>query len=219
MADTTTTTQQTIKLEVWSDYVCPFCYLEIPVFEDFAQQIAQPLEIDWHAFELRPAPEPTLDPKGAYLHRVWEQSVYPMAKQRGLALKLPPVQPYSKQALAAAEYAKDTSNFEAFHQEMFRAFFEQGQDISNDEVIAEVAQAAGLEAAAVVAAAKSSLYQNRVDADRQAAIRRGVSGVPAVFMSLSNSPRILQVSGAADVDLLLQAAAKLSSKENQQVIA
>lgn len=202
--------KSTIKLDVWSDYVCPFCYLEIPVFEAFAQRISQPLQIEWHAFELRPYPEPTLDPDGEYLHRVWAQSVYPMAEERGLTLKLPPVQPYSKQALAAAEYAKSTPHFEAFHRAMFRAFFEFGLDISKDEVIAKVAESAGLEGSTVVEAAKSNRYQGQVDADRLVALDRGVSGVPGVFMSMAAGHKSLQLGGAANVDLMMKALAKLA---------
>jgi hypothetical protein len=37
----------------------------------------------WRAFELRPEPVPTLDPKGAYLENVWRDSVYPLAKKLG----------------------------------------------------------------------------------------------------------------------------------------
>ena len=83
------------RISVWSDYVCPFCYLELPVLDRLQAEHAEEVEIDWRAFELRPEPAPTLDPNGEYLHRVWNQSVYPMAEQRGMVLRLPPVQPRS----------------------------------------------------------------------------------------------------------------------------
>ncbi|HKN88569.1 MAG TPA: hypothetical protein VJV04_17020, partial [Nitrospiraceae bacterium] len=56
------------------------------------------LDLQWRAFELRPEPVPTLEPNGEYLHTVWNQSVYPMARQRGMTLRLPPVQPRSRRA-------------------------------------------------------------------------------------------------------------------------
>ena len=87
-----------VRLLVWSDYVCPFCYLEVPVLDAVREHYGDRVVLDWRAFELRPEPEPTLDPDGAYLHRAWGQSVYPLAEQRGMTLRLPPVQPRSRKA-------------------------------------------------------------------------------------------------------------------------
>ena len=56
------------------------------------------MEIDWRAYKLRSDPVPTLDPDGDYLHRVWNASVYPMARAFGMTLRLPPVQPRSRKA-------------------------------------------------------------------------------------------------------------------------
>ena len=41
------------------------------------------VEVVWRAFELRPEPVATLDPRGEYLQRVWENSVYLMAERLG----------------------------------------------------------------------------------------------------------------------------------------
>jgi predicted DsbA family dithiol-disulfide isomerase len=100
------------RISVWSDYVCPFCYLELPVLVRLQAEHAEEVEIDWRAFELRPEPAPTLDPNGDYLHRVWNQSVYPMAEQRGMVLRLPPVQPRSRKAFEAAEFAREVGRFD-----------------------------------------------------------------------------------------------------------
>jgi len=70
------------RISVWSDYVCPFCYLELPVLDRLQAEHAEEVEIDWRAFELRPEPAPTLDPNGDYLHRVWNQSVSSRASTR-----------------------------------------------------------------------------------------------------------------------------------------
>ena len=78
-----------VRILVWSDYVCPFCYLERPVLERVQGELGYGVEIDWRSFELRPEPEPTLDPDAEYLHRVWNQSVYPMAQERGMVMKRP----------------------------------------------------------------------------------------------------------------------------------
>src|SRR2546427_1128018 len=51
-------------IDVWSDYVCPFCYLAEPTLTRVTQQFGDAVAVNWRAFELRPDPIPTLDPKG-----------------------------------------------------------------------------------------------------------------------------------------------------------
>jgi predicted DsbA family dithiol-disulfide isomerase len=66
----------------------------------------QDVELIWRAFELRPEPVPSLDPKGDYLQRAWSTSVYPLAKKLGVTMKLPPVQPRTRLAHEAAHWAR-----------------------------------------------------------------------------------------------------------------
>ncbi len=103
------------RISVWSDHVCPFCYIELPVLDPLQAEHGEQVVIDWRAFELRPEPVPTLDPTGEYLHRVWNQSVYPMAEQRGMVLRLPPVQPRSRKAFEAAEFARGVGRFDSIN--------------------------------------------------------------------------------------------------------
>lgn len=77
------------RITVFSDYVCPFCYLEEPDLSRLREEFGDQVEVDWRAYELRPDPIPTLDPDGDYLHRVWNASVYPMAQSLGMTLRLP----------------------------------------------------------------------------------------------------------------------------------
>jgi predicted DsbA family dithiol-disulfide isomerase len=170
-----------IRISVWSDYVCPFCYLELPVLDRLRAE-REGLTTDWRAFELRPEPVPTLDPDGAYLHRVWRQSVYPMADQRGLALRLPPVQPRSRKALEAAEAAREAGLFEPMHRGLFHAFFVDGRDIGSTEVLVDVGRSAGLAEDALRQALASGRHTAKVLADRALAQEIGVSGVPALVI-------------------------------------
>src|SRR5947209_8145197 len=102
-----------VQIDVWSDYVCPFCYLEEPVLERLRNDFTGALQIRWRAYELRPDPVPTLDPQGEYLRDIWARSVYPMAAQRGIPLRLPPVQPRSRLAWEATEFAREHGKAEA----------------------------------------------------------------------------------------------------------
>jgi len=63
------------RIDVWSDYVCPFCYLAEPTLQRIEQEFADAVEVVWRAFELRPEPVPTLDPKGDYLRDIWASAL------------------------------------------------------------------------------------------------------------------------------------------------
>ena len=177
-----------VRITVWSDYVCPFCYLEEPVLEQLREEYGERLEVDWRAFELRPEPVPTLDPDGAYLHTVWNRSVYPMAEQRGMTLRLPPVQPRSRKALEAAELAREQGRYEAMHHALFRAFFEEGRDIGDPEVLVEVGESVGLDGQALRAALEEGRYTEKVLADERLAEVVGVRAVPTLLVGAAGRP-------------------------------
>ena len=199
----TTGSANPARIEVWSDYVCPFCYLELPVLARLARAPSTPVEVIWRAFELRPDPEPTLDPDGAYLHRVWNASVYPMARERGMVLKLPPVQPRSRKAFEAAAFARDRGTFAAMHEGLFRAFFEHGRDLADVDVLADVATGVGLAADELREALGAGRYTPAVVEDQKRASSIGFTGVPAMLLQVPGARPVL-VSGAQPYEVLEQ---------------
>lgn len=193
---------RTVRLDVWSDYVCPFCYLELPELERLRQELGEQVAIVWRAFELRPAPAPTLDPDGEYLRRVWNASVYPMAAERGMTLRLPPVQPRSRKALEAAEFARAAGRFDGMHQALFEAFFEQGRDIGETETLLDIAAAVGLDAPSLRDDLATGRRAATVLEDQDLARRIGVSGVPGALVTAGD--RSFLVSGAQPYEVLRQ---------------
>jgi predicted DsbA family dithiol-disulfide isomerase len=203
-----TNTNTLLRIDVWSDYVCPFCYLELPALQRLQQQFGERVKVVWRAFELRPEPKPTLDPDGDYLHSTWNRAVYPMAEQRGMRLKLPPVQPRSRLALEAAAFADSHGRFAAMHEALFRAFFEQGRDIGDIEVLCAIGQEAGLDAGALRQALLAGRHTAEVLDDENLAHQLGVSGVPILFMRRGDAPweQALALRGAVPYDTVELAA-------------
>ena len=171
------------RITVFSDYVCPFCYLEEPDLARVKEEYGDRVEVDWRAYELRPDPIPTLDPDGEYLHRVWNASVYPMAEALGMKLRLPPVQPRSRKALEAAEFAREKGLYDEMHNALFRAFFEDGRDIGDVEVIIDVAAPVGLDLDELRAALAEGRYTEKVLADEELSRKLGVSSVPTMLVT------------------------------------
>ena len=176
----------TIVLNVWSDYVCPFCYLEEPVLQEAARE--ENVLVRWRAFELRPEPVPTLDPKGAYLQQVWKNTVYPLAAERKMTVKLPPVQPRSRRALEAAEFARAKQKFAPMHDELFKAFFEEGRDIADTSVLLQIASSVGLDPFQLLGSLEAREYQPKLISDQRLAQRLGVTSVPVMVFHFMDEP-------------------------------
>lgn len=173
---------QRIAIDIWSDYVCPFCYLELPVVERLERDFGDRIEVTWRAFELRPEPAPTLPPKGKYLQDTWERLVYPMARERGMTLHLPPVQPRSRMAFEAALHARDVNAFGKMHAGLFRAFFEHGKDIGSMDTLLAIAATVGIEAGPLQDALESGRHAQQVVDDRALAEDLGMQGVPFLIV-------------------------------------
>ena len=122
---------------------------------------------------------PTLDPQGEYLARVWKEAVYPLAERLGIRMRLPPVQPRSRLAHEAAKWARTQDHFDEYNAAIFRAFFEGGEDIGSEEVLARLAVDLNLDAVSLRGSLKAREFEASVLADEDEAEALGVRGVPA----------------------------------------
>jgi predicted DsbA family dithiol-disulfide isomerase len=183
-----TSEDRKVRITVWSDYVCPFCYLEEPVLEQIRREYGDAVNVQWRAFELRPAPVPTLDPDGEYLHSVWNRAVYPMARKRQMTLRLPPVQPRSRKALELAEFARAKGRFDETHRALFKAFFEHGQDLDDTDVLVRIASDVGLDAEEARAALDQGTYRAAVIQSEREAQQLGLTAVPTLMINAADEP-------------------------------
>jgi predicted DsbA family dithiol-disulfide isomerase len=137
------------------------------------------VDVVWRAFELRPEPVPALDPKGDYLQNAWRNSVYPLAERLGVKMVLPPLQPRSRLAHEAAHWARSHGRFDDYHAEIFRAFFERGEDIGDIEVLITLALEPGLDSGSLRTSLQTHEFETSVLADEREAKALEVTGVPA----------------------------------------
>src|SRR5579885_1724164 len=132
-------------------------------------------------FELRPEPHETLRPEGDYLQRAWRQSVYPIAERMGVPIKLPTVspQPHSHLALEGYQYAKEHGKGNQYNRRILRAFFMEGEDIGNLDVLTNLAGELGLSESEFHQALQTRRYREaHRQALRHAYEEAGVTGVP-----------------------------------------
>ena len=171
-------------VDVYVDYVCPFCFLVEPAIEELKRD--RDVQIRVRPFELRPDPVPTLRPEDEYLPRVWRDSVYPMAERVNVPVKLPSVspQPRTEKAFLVLQLAQEHGVAEAYSQAMFAAFFQEDRDIGDEDVIVDVAESVGIEAASARQAMNSPerLRQHRADL-AYATETVGVTAVPSFVVN------------------------------------
>jgi predicted DsbA family dithiol-disulfide isomerase len=132
-------------------------------------------------FELRPEPDPTLRPDGDYLQRAWQQSVYPMARKMGVPITLPMVspQPHTHLAFEGYQFAKEQGLGDEYTSRVLKAFFVEGQDIGQVDVLTRLAGEVGLDASRFEEALRMRKYRAaHQEALRHAYDEIGVTGVP-----------------------------------------
>lgn len=170
-----------VKVQVWSDFVCPFCMIAEQPLLEAVRASGLPVDIEWMPFELRPHPAPTLRPEDSYLQTVWPQSVYPVAERFGVELRLPSVspQPYTVLAWQGYQFARANARGHAYNGLVLRAFFQEDQDIGRIDVLAQIAGRAGLDPADFEAALRDGRYRDAHEQALLMARAQGVSAVPA----------------------------------------
>ena len=94
-------------------------------------------------------------------------------------MKLPPVQPRSRTAHEAAQWARAQGKFDDYNRALFRAFFERGEDIGSTEVLKSLAADIGLNAESLENALKNHDFLESVLQDEREAEMLGMNGVPA----------------------------------------
>lgn len=181
-----------MKVEIWSDIVCPFCYLGKRRFEAGLRQFAHANEVEivWHSFELDADAAPRPDQK-VYDH---------LAERKGISLSQSR-QMHDQMAQAAAqaglEYNFDRAvpintflghqllHFGAAHgrqnelkERLFRAYYTEGQNLADLDTLARLAAEIGLDPEAARAALQAGTYAEAVRHDEYQARQIGVRGVP-----------------------------------------
>lgn len=131
-----------------------------------------------------------------------------MARERyGLEINSGPFGINSRPALVGAKFAEAQGVGEAYHDAVFRAYWQEAKNIEDLAVLAEVATAVGLDGPQFLAALDDPHYQQAVMADVQQAFQYGLSGVPALVY---NNKYL--VSGAQPYELLAQVAEKAAEE-------
>lgn len=179
----------TDEVVVYSDYVCPFCYLGRESLEQYREQRDEPLATVWHPFDLRghkrdesgEIQEDVDDGKDeAYFERVRE-NVQRLGEKYDAPIDLdatPDTDSWDAQQAALYVREAHPEQFAAFDDALFAAYWLDHRDIGDEAVIVDVAESVGLDGEAVREAVNDEKWAEELEAEFQAARERGVTGVP-----------------------------------------
>lgn len=181
-----------MKVEIWSDIMCPFCYIGKRRFEEALGKFSDQknIAIEWKSFQL----DPTIQPApGVSVYEYlaerkgisYEQSeqmherVIAMAKDAGLEYNFDKaVIANSYDAHRLIQLAKKHKLGDAAEERLFSAYFTEGKDFGNHDTLAQIGKEIGLDENKVRQALATNEFSNEVDADIYEAQQIGVRGVP-----------------------------------------
>ena len=158
------------------------------------------LEIHWRSFELRPAGSPPIPEEyKAKILAARPNFEATMKKNLGVTINAGPWGINSRPSLIGHKIALEQGAGDAYHNATMRAYWELAQSIQETEVLAAIAEAAGMDRAAFVSALDDPKYDELVTADVMEAYQGGIQAVPA---SVFNMKYLL--SGAHPIDTFIQ---------------
>lgn len=135
-----------LKIKVYSDYVCPFCFLGKDQFEKAIE--GMDVEVEWMPYELCPRPSQQIDPaKDPIKLASWENFITPRAKAWDINMKLPNVSPhpYTDLAHEGFHFAKELGKGNEYNNRLYKAFYQEDENIGEVNTLAKLAAEVGLD--------------------------------------------------------------------------
>jgi len=205
-----------VKVEIWSDVVCPWCYIGKRRFEAALGRFAHKdqVEVEWRSFELDPHATSVRAPGEGPDHADVLASKYGMSRAQAeaaignvtgaaagegldfhldVSLRSNTFDAHRVIHLAAARGIQD-----AVKERLMRAYFSEGEPVGDRDALVRIATDAGLDAGEVEKVLDTDEHADAVRADEAEARALGITGVPFFVVDRSYG-----VSGAQPADQLL----------------
>lgn len=208
-----------ITLDIFSDPVCPWCYIGKANLDRALESIGDhPFRVEWHPFQLNPDLPRTGADRRAYLEakfggkanaaRAYAQ-VMQAGEQAGLEINIDRIerQPNTLDAHRMIHWAGLEERQNAVVNGLFRAYFRDGRDIGDAAVLADIGAAAGMDRAMVARLLATDADRDDLAARDADARAKGVRAVPTFLIA-----RQYVVSGAQPPELWQQVAADIAAQ-------
>ncbi len=200
-----------MRIEVWSDVICPWCYIGKRRLERALAEFPEEVELVWRSFQLDPG-APTVPAERVAEHlgrkygggpaagRAMIDNVEAVAAGEGLVYRLHQAQRVNTMdAHRLIQLAAESGHQSELTEALMAAYFTEARNIADHVVLREIAEAAGLDGAEVGAVLGSDRYREEVEADIAQAAAYGSNGVPFFVFD-----GVFAVSGAQPSELFRQ---------------
>lgn len=213
----------TLRLDIFSDPVCPWCYVGKTNLERALEaRPDHPFRIEWHPFQLNPDMAPEGVDRRAYLEAKFggaEQvaaihvRLAQVAREAGLSIDFDAVPriPNTMDAHRLIHWAGLEGRQTAMVGRLFRAYWREGKDIGDKATLAALGGDVGMDPAVVTRLLASDADAGDLAARDLDARRKGVTGVPLFLIAQQYA-----VSGAQPAETWLQIIDELATKAQPQ---
>lgn len=181
-----------MKVDIWSDTRCPFCFVGKKNFEKALQDFAQndKVEVHWHSFQLDPNMKTDLSKnhyeylseiKGFPMSQIMQMhdNLIQVGKNAGIDFNFDDVKvSNSFKSQMLVQLAKEKGKANEMEELLFEAYFILGKDIDDVEVLSEIGEKLGFSAEEIINAIESPELKNLVNQDIEEASNLGIRGVP-----------------------------------------
>lgn len=220
-------TKRKMKIEIWSDILCPFCYIGKKNLEKALLEVndSSQIEVEWFSYQLDPnMPQEQTERLDYYTYleqhkgmpRSQVEGMFAQMGQMGSAVGIefdfPSIiiaNSFKAHRLLQLAKTKELSN-EA-EEKLFKAHFTEALDISKDDVLIKIGADIGLEAEEVLQLLKSDQFSYEVNQDIREAGNVGVKGVPFFVFNRKHG-----VSGAQPVEVFVDTIQKALSEWKEE---
>jgi predicted DsbA family dithiol-disulfide isomerase len=203
-----------MRIDIWSDVVCPWCYLGSRRFAAALDQVGRDgVEVHWRAFQLDPgAPrEPgdlraALDAKyGPGAFDSMTPRLVALGREEGIDYRFDlALRTNTADAHRLISWAAPTGHQEALVDRLFLAYFTQGADLGDHATLVGAASEVGLDPDAATEVLASDGFADQVRSDQAEAHERGITGVPAFVIDDE-----WVIPGAQDTERMVQLLARV----------
>lgn len=214
-----------MKIEIWSDILCPFCYIGKRKFELALEKFPNKaqVQIEWKSFQLdanmEAQPAGSIDTylaerKGFSIEQAKQlnQQVTSLAAEVGLRYQFDIAIPNnSLLAHRLLHFAKQQGKQNEMKERLLQAYFTKGENIGDIETLSSIAASLGLDKEEVKSILTSDAYENEVQLDQYHAQQIGVGGVP--FFVFNNK---YAVSGAQAPETFTEVLEKVWKEEQEE---
>lgn len=181
-----------MKIEIWSDVVCPFCYIGKRKLEKALEKFTHKdkVELEWKSFQLNPdqVTNPGLNTlehlaqsKGWSMAQTRQitSNVEEMAKEEGLDFDFEKaVVANTKRAHQLIHLAKESGKQDEMKERLLKAYFSEGKNVDDLKTLIDLGKEIGIEEEKIKVTLESNTLEEAVDQDIYESRLIGVRGVP-----------------------------------------